>query len=92
LALAGHRVHATDPNPAAIERARWEDGGGYRPQQCLVRQATDGWRTDVWVMAYRALLRADLDDALRAAGLVAVRWLDPEVSGDDRLVVAACRP
>lgn len=68
-----------------------EDGRGYRLHQFLVRRAGEGWRTDHFETAYRALLRADLTEALGRAGLVGVRWYEPAESGFFQPIVAARR-
>jgi glycine/sarcosine N-methyltransferase len=58
-----------------------EDGGTYRLQQFIVRETGAGWETDCFAADYRALLRHDLDAALRDAALERIEWLEPEASG-----------
>lgn len=71
----------------------WDDAGsGYRLHQFLVREATGGWRTDHWQTTYRALRRAELDQALQAAGLIDIRWRFPDESGFYQPLVVARKP
>lgn len=65
------------------------DGDTFQVHQFLLRQAGHEWHTDHFETTYRALLRADLDAALHAAGLEHIRWLEPDESGYYQPVVAA---
>lgn len=69
-----------------------DDGSRYRVHQFLLRQDGIGWRTAHFSTGYRALLRADLDAALALAGLVDIRWHDPEASGFYQPLVTARAP
>lgn len=68
-----------------------DDGAGYRLHQFVVRQEGDGWRTDHAATVYRALLRAELEAAIRAAGLVGTAWHEPAASGFYQPIVTARR-
>ncbi len=68
------------------------NGSGYRLHQFLLRQDGAGWRTEHFTTEYRALLRADLDAALAWAGLVDIRWHEPEESGFYQPIVTARLP
>ncbi|MFN8664864.1 MAG: class I SAM-dependent methyltransferase [Thermomicrobiales bacterium] len=65
------------------------DGCEYQVHQFLLRNHDDQWRTEHVETRYRALLRADLDAALRLAGLGQISWLEPEESGYYQPVVTA---
>jgi hypothetical protein len=54
-----------------------------------VRQVGDAWRTDCFTTHYRALLRSELESALREAGLSDIAWCEPEESGFFQSLVAA---
>jgi hypothetical protein len=51
-----------------------------------------GWHTAQYTTAYRALLREELSEALRGAGLAEVRWQMPDESGYYQPVVTARKP
>ena len=57
------------------------DARTYRLHQFIVREDGDAWQTSHAARSYRALLRAELDAALRGAGLRDLRWYQPEDSG-----------
>ena len=65
------------------------DGDTYQVHQFLLRHTGNEWHTDHFETTYRALLRADLDAALHAAGLEHIRWLAPDESGYYQPVVTA---
>ena len=69
-----------------------DDGRTYRLHQFLVRQDGGAWRTDHFEAEYRALGRDELEAALRSAGLVEVRWHQPEDAGFHQPAVTARRP
>jgi len=80
------------PDGRRISFQVWDwafDGETYQVHQCLLRQRGDGWRTDHFETPYRALLRADLDLALRAAGFERTRWHEPDTSGYYQPIVTA---
>jgi SAM-dependent methyltransferase len=68
------------------------DGRSYRLSQFLLRQTAGRWETLQNVTDYRALLRSELSDALRVAGLGDVRWYMPEECGYYQPVVTARKP
>lgn len=71
----------------------WEpDGRTYQVHQFLLRQTDGRWLTDHFETQYRALLRADLDAALRSAGLEGILWHAPEESGYYQPIVTARAP
>lgn len=80
------------PDGRRISFQVWDwafDGETYQVHQFLLRQRGDGWRTDHFETPYRALLRADLDLALRAAGFERTRWHEPDASGYYQPIVTA---
>jgi glycine/sarcosine N-methyltransferase len=70
----------------------WLDERRYRVHIHITREVADGWRSDHHVGLYRALPRAELTAALRAAGLDDVRWLMPVGTGYHQPIVLALRP
>jgi SAM-dependent methyltransferase len=66
-----------------------DDGGAYRLQQFIVRETGARWRTDCFATDYRALLRGDLDAALRDAGLDRIEWREPDATGYFQPIVLA---
>ncbi len=58
----------------------------------IVQQAGDGWQTQAHTARYRALRRADLDRAVRAAGLDDLHWHMPPESGYYQPILTAHKP
>lgn len=95
------RPVATPPVPSGRPGARrvtfqlwsWEeDGRAYGLELFVLREAPDGsWRADVHRARYRAILRAELAEALRRVGLRSVEWTMPEESGFFQPLVAGVR-
>jgi glycine/sarcosine N-methyltransferase len=69
-----------------------DDGRHYRLQQFIVRQVGASWHTNVFATRYRALLREELEAALRHVGLTNVRWHESEASGFFQPIVTARKP
>ena len=65
------------------------DGRSYAVHQYFVREAGGEYRTSHHVSRFRALRRAELDEALAAAGFSDVRWHFPADSGFYQPVVTA---
>jgi glycine/sarcosine N-methyltransferase len=81
-----------DPAGRRIAFQVWdwaEDGQGYELHQFIVRQDGERWHTRHVATAYRALLRAELEAALRSAGLGDVHWHEPEEIGFFQPIVTA---
>jgi SAM-dependent methyltransferase len=82
-----------DPTGRRIVVQVWEwapDGRTYRLELFILRQAGNEWRTTRHTAEYRALLRTDLERALRdEAGLTAIRWHMPDRSGYYQPIVTA---
>ena len=70
----------------------WLDERRYRVHIHITRELADRWRSDHHVGLYRALPRAELSAALRAAGLDDVRWLMPAGTGYHQPIVLARKP
>jgi SAM-dependent methyltransferase len=68
------------------------DGRTYRLTLFLLQSTGADWHTTHRTTEYRALLREELSEALRTAGLVEVRWHMPGESGYYQPVVTAHRP
>jgi SAM-dependent methyltransferase len=66
-----------------------EDGRRYALHQFIVRQDGETWRTHYFATAYRALLRGDLEMALREANLRDMTWHEPAESGFFQPIVTA---
>jgi glycine/sarcosine N-methyltransferase len=58
----------------------------------IVQQAGDGWQTQAHTTRYRALRRADLVRAVRAAGLDDLHWHMPPESGYYQPIITARKP
>jgi SAM-dependent methyltransferase len=83
-------VDDADGRRIAFQVWDWaEDGRQYALHQLLLRRSEDGWRTEHFRAPYRALPRANLDAALRQAGLVDIRWHEPEATGFFQPIVTA---
>ena len=68
----------------------WQwDGNAYVFHLYITIQTEDGWDVRHFASRYRALLRAELNQALGRAGFTGVEWLDPEVSGFYQPIVVA---
>jgi SAM-dependent methyltransferase len=65
------------------------DGHSYRVQQFIVRETEAGWQTAYFATDYRALLRAEMDHALRQAELDEIRWHMPQESAYYQPIVTA---
>jgi glycine/sarcosine N-methyltransferase len=61
----------------------------YRTSIFLTRQVGEGWATVHWSADSRAWRRAQVDAALRTAGVVDVRWWTPEQTGFFQQLVTA---
>jgi SAM-dependent methyltransferase len=84
-----------DPEGRRVVFQVWDwapDGRGYRFQQFILRDTGAGWHTAHYTAAYRALLREELGEALRGAGLADVRWHTPAESGFYQPLVTARKP
>jgi SAM-dependent methyltransferase len=68
------------------------DGRTYRLSQFMVTGSGDAWQTARFVTQYRALLRAELGEALTRAGLGEVEWHMPPGSGYHQPLVTARKP
>lgn len=67
-------------------------GETYEVEQFILTPAGAGWRTLSARTRYRALRRAPISAALRAAGFADVRWAMPEETGFYQPVATARRP
>lgn len=68
----------------------WQwDGNTYVFHLYITIQTEDGWDVRHFVSRYRALLRAELNDALRSAGFTGVEWLEPDVTAFYQPIVVA---
>jgi SAM-dependent methyltransferase len=84
-----------DPAGRRVVFQVWDwaaDGRSYRLQMFILRDTGSGWHTAQYTTEYRALLREELSEALRGAGLAEVRWQMPEESGYYQPVVTARKP
>lgn len=99
--LARERPASERPRFAVDERGRrtsfqvWDwadDGGTYVLHQFIAQQDGDEWQTTHAAVRYRALLRAELDAAIVAAGLSEIRWRDPDQTGFFQPIVTARKP
>jgi len=69
----------------------WE-GNGYTLHHYLTIPTAHGWTVRHFVSCYRALLRAELNEALLASGFADIHWLDPaETSFYQPIVLARKR-
>jgi SAM-dependent methyltransferase len=86
------RVIPGPPRRVTFQVWDWAaDGRTYRVHQFILHEE-GGWRLSHHAGEYRALLREELTDALRGAGLTEVRWQTPEESGYYQPVVTARKP
>ena len=67
------------------------DGRTYTAHQFILREARGEWKTFHCTVDYRALLRDELSEVLREAGLLAIRWHMPKESGFYQPIVTARR-
>ncbi len=88
------RLLTAPPGERRIVQQVWEwlDERRYRVHIHITRERADGWRCAHHVGLYRALPRAELTAALRAAGLDQIRWLMPAETGYHQPIVLARRP
>ncbi len=93
-----HKPGSTEPRVVDSPEGRriafqiWDwsqDSKWYRVHQFILTQAGDDWKTLHYETVYRALLRADLEDAFKKAGLTDIRWRTPEESGYFQPIVMA---
>jgi SAM-dependent methyltransferase len=66
-----------------------EDGRSYAVHQFFVHESSGEYRTSHYDSRFRALRRAEMDEALKAAGFRDIRWHFPEDSGFYQPVVTA---
>jgi SAM-dependent methyltransferase len=81
-----------DTNGRRIAFQVWDwatDGRSYAINQFFVRESETGWRTTHYVSRFRALLRNELSDVLRAAGFSDICWHMPADSGFYQPLVTA---
>ncbi|HJZ85931.1 MAG TPA: class I SAM-dependent methyltransferase [Polyangia bacterium] len=57
------------------------DGKSYQLDHIVLREAPGGWQGHTRRTTCRALLRAELEQAARAAGFTSLEWIPPERSG-----------
>ncbi len=87
------RVLAGPPRRLAFQVWDWSaDGRGYRLHQFILQEEGGAWQTTHHAGVYRALRREELAGVLRQAGLVEVRWLEPDQSGYYQPLVTARQP
>ena len=68
----------------------WQwDGNTYVFHLYITQQTDDGWDARHFVSRYRALQRAELNDALRTTGFTEVEWLDPLATSFYQPIVVA---
>jgi glycine/sarcosine N-methyltransferase len=67
---------------------QWENNS-YVFHLYITVQTEDGWSVRHFVSRYRALLRAELNDALLATGFTGVEWLEPHVTSYYQPIVVA---
>lgn len=68
----------------------WQwDGNEYVLHLYITLQTEDGWSVRHFVSRYRALLRAELNDALPATGFTGVEWLEPHATSFYQPIVVA---
>jgi SAM-dependent methyltransferase len=88
------RVHSSPPFRRVIFQF-WDwaaDGRTYTFHHFFLADRPEGWRLIHNTARYRALLRADFESALAAAGLMDVCWHDPSADGFHQPIVTARRP
>jgi SAM-dependent methyltransferase len=81
-----------DTNGRRIAFQVWDwapDGRSYAINQFFIRESETGWRTSHYVTRFRALLRDELSNALRAADFSDIRWHLPAESGFYQPLVTA---
>jgi SAM-dependent methyltransferase len=81
-----------DANGRRIAFQVWDwapDGRSYAINQFFIRESETGWRTSHYVSRFRALLRDELSNALRAADFSDIRWHLPAESGFYQPIVTA---
>ncbi len=70
----------------------WLDDRSYRLHLYLTEEIDEGWVCRHFVGRYRAVLRLDLSDMLKVAGLVRRRWIMPSDSGFHQPILVAHKP
>jgi SAM-dependent methyltransferase len=88
------RVFGSAPNRRAIFQI-WDwaaDGRSYVFDHFVLRETATGWSSRARRGCYRALLRADLEAAASAEGLVDLRWIAAETTGFYQPIFVAYRP
>jgi len=70
----------------------WLDDRSYRMHLYLTEEIDEGWVSRHFVGRYRAVLRLDLTDMLKVAGLVRGRWIMPSDSGFHQPILVAHKP
>jgi SAM-dependent methyltransferase len=92
--FAGQRLHL-GPQGKRIVFQVWEwsaDGRTYLGNHFILRERAGGWGVEHRTTWFRAFLREEIEAALRAAGLLDLRWHMPEETGYHQPVVTALRP
>lgn len=82
--------HDADSRTVYFQVWDWApDGEQYNMHLFILRETTGEWQTNHHRARYRALRRAELEDALAAAGLQDIRWHEPEQTGHHQPLVTA---
>ncbi len=92
--FAGQRFHL-GPLGKRIVFQVWEwsaDGRTYLAHHFIMREGPGGWAVEHRTTQFRALLREELETALRETGFVDLRWHMPEEAGYHQPAVTALRP
>lgn len=92
--FAGKRYHR-DPQGRRIAFQLWEwapDGRTYLGNHFVLREKPGGWAVEHRATQFRALLREEVEAALRDAAFVDLRWHMPEETGYHQPAVTALRP
>ena len=88
------RILEGPPGERRVVQQIWEwlDERRYRLHIDITREVEDGWRRTRHVGLYRALPRAELAMAVRAAGLAEPRWLLPAETSYRQPIMLARKP
>lgn len=81
-----------DANGRRIVFQVWDwtpDGSSYAVNQFTMTGKDEDWKTTFRASRFRALLRTDLSEALKAAGFQDIRWHMPEETGFYQPIVTA---
>jgi SAM-dependent methyltransferase len=98
--LLRERPRATVPQLRDTAEGRWvyfqvwdwsADGQQYTMHLFILRESHGGWETRHASTRYRPLRRAELEEALRSAGLAEIRWHEPEQTGHHQPLITARR-